>query len=348
MNITVSGGGNIGTCFAVHAAEAGHSVTVFTSKPDAFSETLFETDGETGVITHTGEIHLATSDPAEAFSMADLVFLTVPAFLFEEQIRKMEPYLPKHTALFFVPGSGGGEGFAVKVLGKGHPVFGLQRVPAIARLSEYGKTVACKGYRKELFTASLKNDAGWAALLMEELFLMPCRTLPNYLNLTLTPSNPILHTARLYRLYGEGPVSPLFYEDWDDRTSKILMEMDGELNRVKAALPGIDLSGTKSLMEHYECHDEKELTEKISHIPAFSGIRTPGPDSRYFHADFSFGLSILLQIAELSGTAAPKMQEVMSWYRGWMPNEREYRFSDVSIRTKEDLIEFYGNSATVH
>ena len=40
MKITVIGGGNIGTQFAVHYAEKGHKVTMFTSKPNKFKEHL--------------------------------------------------------------------------------------------------------------------------------------------------------------------------------------------------------------------------------------------------------------------------------------------------------------------
>lgn len=41
MNITVIGGGNIGTQFAVHSSDKGHSVKMFTSNPSRFSKHLF-------------------------------------------------------------------------------------------------------------------------------------------------------------------------------------------------------------------------------------------------------------------------------------------------------------------
>lgn len=33
MKVTIVGGGNIGTQFAVHFAEQGHEVRIYTSKP---------------------------------------------------------------------------------------------------------------------------------------------------------------------------------------------------------------------------------------------------------------------------------------------------------------------------
>ncbi|MBR4376501.1 MAG: NAD(P)-binding domain-containing protein, partial [Spirochaetia bacterium] len=38
MKITIVGGGNIGTQFAIHCAEKGHDVVIFTSKPEKFSK----------------------------------------------------------------------------------------------------------------------------------------------------------------------------------------------------------------------------------------------------------------------------------------------------------------------
>lgn len=40
MKITIEGGGNIGTQFAVHFAEKGHEVIMFTSNPGIFSGSL--------------------------------------------------------------------------------------------------------------------------------------------------------------------------------------------------------------------------------------------------------------------------------------------------------------------
>ena len=40
MKITIAGGGNIGTQFAVHCAEKGHDVIVYTSCPAMFDGPL--------------------------------------------------------------------------------------------------------------------------------------------------------------------------------------------------------------------------------------------------------------------------------------------------------------------
>ena len=78
MNITIVGGGNVGTQFAVHCAEKGNEVTVFTSKPDCYDGHLCIVD-DNGFVTHEGNIVLATSDPKHAFNNAELVIVTMPA-----------------------------------------------------------------------------------------------------------------------------------------------------------------------------------------------------------------------------------------------------------------------------
>ena len=43
------------------------------------------------------------------------------------------------------------------VLKNGATVFGVQRVPSVARLTEYGNTVKAIGYRDEMFVAAIPH-----------------------------------------------------------------------------------------------------------------------------------------------------------------------------------------------
>ncbi len=54
MRISIVGGGNIGTQFAVHCAEKGHEVTIYTSTPDIYQKHLNTVD-ENGNTTHEGD-----------------------------------------------------------------------------------------------------------------------------------------------------------------------------------------------------------------------------------------------------------------------------------------------------
>lgn len=357
MNVTIVGGGNIGTQFAVHCAAKNHRVTVYTSKPDRFSKALSIVDADGNVI-HQGQIALATNDAAMAFDQADLIFVTVPADCMASYREAIYPHIRPGVKIGLIPGTGGGECVFLKCREKGAVLFGLQRVPSVSRLVEYGRQVCSTGYRAELFAAALpKNETAACCSLLTSIFDMPCHSLPDYLNLTLTPSNPILHTTRLKNLfcdYAPGKVYdriPLFYQEWNDATSRLLIACDEEVQNLCKALTDFDLSGVKSLKDHYESQTAEAMTHKISHIPAFQGLPSPQiaveggfiPDlnSRYFTADFSYGLAILVQIARMANVPAPNMEQTLQWYQSLAGNPKMFDFTQWGIHNYEDLIAFY-------
>ncbi len=357
MRITIVGGGNIGTQFAVHCAEKGHEVTVYTSKPDIYERHLNIVD-ESGITTHEGDIKLATFDPEAAFRNAELIMVTMPAMMMKTVSKIIYEHTDSKPVIGVVPGNGGSECAFRKCIERGNVFFGIERVPAIARLVEKGKTVRSIGYREELHVAALpKKYAEECAELIGGIFDKKTTAIPNFLNLTMTPSNPILHTARLKTLFGdwhEGVVYqsvPLFYEDWDNASSELLIACDEEVQKICRALPKFELRFVKSLRIHYESPTPEAMTEKISSIPAFKGITTPVvavdggfiPDlhSRYFTADFSYGLTIIRQVAEFAGVTTPNIDETIAWYHGIMAEKDEFRFEDYGITGRNAFADFY-------
>ncbi|CAN0459581.1 unnamed protein product, partial [Discosporangium mesarthrocarpum] len=68
------------------------------------------------------------------------------------------------------------------------------------------KSALIVGPKKTLYVATFPvEEKEQFARMAEGMFDIPCSTIPNFLNLTLTPSNQILHPARYYGI---------FY-DWD-------------------------------------------------------------------------------------------------------------------------------------
>ena len=357
MNITIVGCGNIGTQLAVHCAEKNNRVIMYGSKPERIQKQLF-IQNEKGEIIHSGSIYQATKDSEKAFSDADLIIITMPAYCMQMLSESISPFVNEGVKICLVPGTGGGECAFGKSIEKGAIVFGLQRVPSVARLLKYGETVIATGYRNELFVASLPKKHGEECRsLIEDLMEIKCSLLPNYLNLTLTPSNPILHTVRLRCLfedYTEGKVydrNPLFYEEWNDKTSQLIFKCDYEVQQICSSLTDFDLSYVRSLKQHYESNTPAELTAKIRSIKGFKGLSSPMKqtengyvpnfDSRYFTADFPFGLSILCQIADFVGVDVPNMKETYNWYKSICVINDEFKYSDYDVNNLETFINFY-------
>lgn len=362
MNITVVGAGNIGTQFSVHCAQKGHSITLYTSKPHLIEKELsiINSDGE---VIHKGEINCATSDPKIAFSEASLIFVTVPAYCMKDIADKSIDYIKSNVMIGLVPGSGGGECAFSEHIKKGATVFGLQRVPSVARLVEYGKCVRAVGYRDALHVCALPQSMSkTCADIVADIFERECSPLPGWLNLTLTPSNQIIHTTRLRTLFNDyepGRTYPehyLMYEEWDNEASELMLKCDEELQKICSSLEsyGFDLSSVTPLGKYYESSNEEELTRKIRSIDGFKGIYvpmlefTPGkyiPDfnSRYFTADFQYGLSILLQISNFLGIHSENMKNTYMWYANIEKKYAAFNYTDCGIKTIDDFISFYNN-----
>lgn len=357
MKITVVGGGNVGTQIAVNCAAKGHPVTMYSSRPDEFRKELEIVD-ENDYCILKGSLHKATYDDEEAFSGAELIFVTLPAFCMKEIGERIEQYVSEGAIVCIVPGTGGGECCFRGCIQKGAVLAGLQRVPAIARLVKYGEKVRVTGYKTELKLGTLPAaEAGRCAMIIAGIFDIPCLALNNYLNVTLTPSNPILHTTRLYTLFREDTPDkiysriPLFYQEWSMESAEELLACDDELQFVCKKMKEFDLSEVKSLREHYESPTAERMTAKIQSIKAFQGLLTPmvaqnegfRPDyqSRYFTADFSYGLAILVNVAELCGAEVPHMKKVLEWYYKVSGDQHRFSYADYGIDTYEQFVRFY-------
>lgn len=355
-NIAVIGGGNIGTQFACVSASKGYSVNVFTSKPELYDGTL-EVVNEFERVT-VGKLNKVTASLGDAIKDCNVIIVTHPAFRLKEVAEQMLPYITKDMCICVLPGTGGAEFAFRNCIKAGATLFGLQRVPSVARLEQYGKRVRCEGLRPELFLAAIPgNKAKDLSIFMADLWGIRCTSLPNYLSVTLTPSNPILHTTRLRTLfadYKEGKVydrNPLLYGEWSDASSKLLIACDSELQGMLKLLDKLDLHNVRSLKLHYESDTVEAMTKKLSSIKSLHNLASPMkkveggwvPDfqSRYFTADFPYGLAIIEELADILHFDAPNIRETMDWYRRVTGDYSRLDLGQYGIRTLEDIYNLY-------
>lgn len=217
---------------------------------------------------------------------------------------------------------------AHEILGNKYTLFGFQRVPFIARQRKYGKIGELLGYKPSLNVA-IENCEDKYRLRdeLEFLFSTPVNILNNYYEASLTNSNPILHTGRLYTMWKDYEGKPyerqsLFYADWTDEASECLIKMDEEFQRLLRKL-NIAEAVIPTLLDYYESTDAASLTKKIKSISAFKTIKSPmtetesgwTPDfgSRYFTEDFPFGLKYIKDLAAENNIPTPHIDEVYEW-----------------------------------
>lgn len=296
---------------------------------------------------------MVTANAAEAFDATDYIFVTLPSHVQSDFAKRIAPFAGDKLKFVMVPGFGGAEFLMQPALRKGAELFGFQRVPFIARLKEYGRSVWFERKSALQLAKFVGADIDSVCRDMEKLFSIPCATLDNYLCVTLTPSNPVLHTARLYSMLKDGNApDKFFYAEWNDAASEILFKLDDEVQAICRALKKINLRSVRSLKVHYESDTVPALTKKIRGISSLSKILSPLKetpqglrpdfDNRYFKCDFEYGLDILLQFAETLNLNSPTMREVMAWYQQRTENfNRAVNLAEHGIKSERDIYNFY-------
>lgn len=324
--LCICGGGSLGhVCAGVLSSQEDVQVNIFTQHPERWSNQIQVKDINERIFK--GRLNVVSSNPEEAVKDCDIVLLCLPGYAIETTLKSIKPYVQDcvvgsivcSTGFFFA---------AHKILGERQRLFGFQRVPYIARTEKYGQSANLLGYKPQLAIATENIErAEDFRVLVERLWSTPTKLLTSYYEVSLTNSNPILHTGRLYSMWKDwnGEVfdhNILFYKEWTNEASQTLIDMDAEFMQLLAVLP-VSKGAIPPLLEYYESTDAESLTRKISSIKAFQNITSPMksvengwiPDfeSRYFTEDFPYGLKIIVDLAKEKNINCPHINKVFEW-----------------------------------
>lgn len=329
MNICIVGAGNIGLVLAsTLALKEEHDVVVYTHSTFDVDKMVFE-DAENDKTYANLNFRLET-DMQKALTNADYVFCTYPSFLRKDFIEESKAFYPEGCKLGFLPGYGGAEYMCKELVDNGVTVFGLQRVPFVAR--QTNKVVAtCLSRKTNLYIATIpKSKTDEICREVEELIGIPTVALKEYLAVTLVPSNPLLHLTGLYNVfkdYEEGDSFDrqlMFYEEWNDETSELLLEYDEELQEICDHMKPLNLEEIVSLKIYYESPTAQDMTRKLKSIKAFEVVQVPlveengkfYPDfnSRMFLEDFPYGIAIIKYFGILTGVETPAIDKILKFY----------------------------------
>lgn len=329
MNITICGGGNLGhVCAGYLSAQDNNVVSLLTTKPEIWSKNINVFDCRGNVFK--SKLERISNQPEDVIPDADMVLVCLPGFAISRELESISPYLKSSCLVGSIVSSTGFFFDAFNKLSKRQPLFGFQRVPFISRITYYGHEAELKGY-KESLSIAVENteDKEVVRVIVEKLFNTPVRLLDSYYEASLSNSNPLLHTSRLYILWKDWEPgtsydkAPGFYSDWTVETSELYIAMDNEFQFLLKKL-GVKEGSIPSVLMYYDSWDAESLTKKISSIPAFQGISSPmrlnkygmyEPDfnSRYFMEDFPFGLKIIYDLMKKEELKAPTISMVYEW-----------------------------------
>ncbi len=324
MKICICGGGGLGhVCAGVMTSQKDVELNILSGHPENWQNSITVTDlnGK----QYVAKINRVSSSPQEVIVGQDIILFCLPGYLIEKTLRDIKPFIG-NAAVGTVVSSTGFFFFAHDVLGKETKLFGFQRVPFISRVAEYGKSANLLGYKASLAAAfeNITDIEGFRKEL-ERLFITPLNLLDSFYDVALSNSNPILHTGRLYTMFHgrENEVfdhNILFYKEWTDEASQMLIDMDAEFFQL---LNKLDVHGIQSLLEYYESTNAVSMTRKITSIPAFQTIISPMLEveggwkadfkSRYFTEDFPYGLCWIKKLAKQYNVNTPNIDKVYEW-----------------------------------
>jgi hypothetical protein len=266
-------------------------------------------------------------------------------------LRKIEPYVSDNTFVGTVYGQGAFDLqarsiFQGKLEDKNITIFALTNVPFICKIIEYGKSINIIGPKNHLYCASFPpEEVEKAANYISLLYYIPTFTIPNFLCITLTPSNQIIHPGRVYSVFkewdgktGYEPKSVPRLYDLDEDSANEIQLLDDEIQEIKKAIlkhyPEIDLSGLMPIKERIIKQYSNQIADKSTLKSVFSTNKgydilvfptkqvedglIPNVDSRFFWEDIPFGLCILKNFGDVFGVPMPNTERIIKWHQKFM------------------------------
>lgn len=357
-NITIVGGG---ASSHVLAAVLGgiHNVSLMclpheVPKWKRNISAVFERD-EKIVRTFQGKVVNLSSEAKEVVPSADYVILCMPVGAYRHALAAVVPYISQGKTVFIGPiyGQGGFNWMFNEAIQRDHPhaqtnnivgfSFGL--IPWICRIKEYGSVGVVYG-GKEVNLIAMTHPQLFGKI--NEEVLKHISELPfgmggfevcgNFLSLSLSVDNQIIHPARCYGLYTKcqgvwknKEAIPYFYREFDDFSAQVMMGLDSDYSKIRSAIKAVFPSMSFPLMMTYleqerysyksETHDVKgSFRDSV----VLSQIKPPTvqlPDGqfcldkshRFFHDDIHYGLCIAKWFAQELELKVDTIDMIIEW-----------------------------------
>lgn len=236
-----------------------------------------------------------------------------------------------------------------KIEGLELTLFGLQFVPFLCKTTEYGKSVEIYGPKSYLCCAAYPSkQTDRVCNIISLLFSTPTVPIPNFLCLTLTPSNQIIHPGRVYGYFKDWDGKsgydqkklPKLYAGLDDASADAIQALDDEIQAIKKEItrryPQIDLSPVHPIKQRIS-YNYKDSISDFSTLKSVFNTNDgyaknvfptlPHPDGksvvlntkgRFFYEDIPYGLVILKSIGDLLGVPMTNAEKMIQWHQKFM------------------------------
>lgn len=352
--LVICGGGSSAHTLIPLLKGSNFDVSIYTSRPEEWNHCIdLEWHDPSGKVlgSYSGELKKASNDPAQLIPCADYVVFCMPVYRYRVALHEIAPFINKEKTVFIgtVYGQGGWNWMVNEVKAKYEldniVTFAFGLIPWICRIINYGKKGVTYGCKAANYAAVNPHD--YFEQINGELFENICfkwfgkgkvEQSDDFLSLTLSVDNQIIHTSRclgLYKVHGKTWQNkedvPWFYRDYDDLSAKLLADLDKDYtkvrNAIKAMYPKKDF---KYMLDYlalerfsYQSHNT-DIRESFVTSQTLTSIGTPvvqntdglwevDRNHRFFLDDIYYGNCIAKWMAEQLDIETPTIDEILSW-----------------------------------
>lgn len=351
--ITIIGGGNSAHTLIPLLSKTGFRVNILTRRPKQWSHNLtldYALPSGELVETYDGEIDVISSFPKEVIPSSDIIILCMPVHIYREVLHEIAPFINPEKKVYIgtVFGQAGFNWMIDEIVRKfsikNITAFAFGLIPWICRTKEYGKSGIVYGAKSINVAATLPfedfqklNDLFFDKIANQWFKQGAFRQADNFISLTLSVDNQIIHTSRLYGLFLEdGGVwddeesVPYFYRDFSEKSAEILQGVDSDYSLVRNKIKHLYPDKKFTYMLDYLALDNttnltsnKTILDTFQNSKTLGAIRTPvvakdgkwmiDKNHRFFRDDIYYGLCIAKWIAQKLSLKVPHIDELLMW-----------------------------------
>ena len=352
--IVICGGGSSAHTLIPFLKDSVFDVSIYTSRPEKWHKQIeLEWHNPSGEVMgrYSNELKKASNNPQELIPTADYIVLCMPVHKYRVCLREIAPFIDKKKTVFLGTVYGqGGFNWMVDEIKKQHELnnvvtFAFGLLPWICRIIEYGHIGVTYGGKAVNYAACFPKF--YFNQLNEELFETigykwfgkgHTEQSDDFLSLTLSVDNQIIHTSRCYGLYKVyGPTwkkkedVPMFYRDYDDVSAMLLANLDADYSKIREKIKA--LYPQKSFrhmldylaLERFSYQSQNtDVKESFVTSQTLVSIATPvvqnedglweiDRNHRFFLDDIYYGNCIAKWMAEQLGVETPTIDDILHW-----------------------------------
>ncbi|MBF6617144.1 MAG: NAD/NADP octopine/nopaline dehydrogenase family protein [Candidimonas sp.] len=350
--ITIVGGGASTYSLIAFLSRSNCEVRLLTSKPDLWSSLpqlkIIEQGHSERIVQ--GKIDKVSDDYSLLIPGSDIIVLCMPVHQYYNALEKTAPYVDKSKLVYIGTLYGqGGFNWMIKSLIERHNLrsavyFSIGLLPWICRTEQYGKVglnygckarniIALSDHEKfEHLNAVFLNDICNRWFGTGDFHLAE-----NFLSLTLSVDNQIIHPTRCYSLFvqfggfwSQESDIPYFYKDYNEHSAEFLKKLDAEYSLIRQGIrsrypeKNFDYMLDYLTLERFSYDsDNTDVKESFQNSKTLSKIKPPvirnGKEfsidtaHRFFTDDIEYGLCIAKWFATQLNIDTPFIDEIIHW-----------------------------------